>query len=505
MVAMGTQYGYRLIWEGSAPGPFESGWSIFAKLLLLNGMKASHIATQISITNQSVLKNFNLNFRYSEWIDFQRFSNALGVEQERLRSAFLDQLGFLVDIDTNGRSRLPGIKICRECLAKGYHCVLFEIGFIDRCPWHQIKLEKACSDCLQFVIQPNVGWKKEGSDAKKSKRDSDNWDTWSSRCGHIHFSNAKTSRSIQFSLLEQKIIAERCKQFLKWSMEVGKSAELSRVLFQYDYHDSDENWLHKHISAAESIAGPCPWPIGHTSSTVRSHIWTQTSSISKSVDDYRAPRQSDWDIVYRSIRRHIFKRYIRQHRICWNEMSSYSRIDALHLDSDTLCPVSLAYAAWRMASERFINIEAFKVGNLRHYPIRIIRLDHLGIEYSLKAHASLLYAQFFYIWEELLRFAGTCDFAIFLKYHFDMNDFAIISNVYHQANEWTVILPDYSRLQRLSFASCCGRLKKAAWMVFPGMASHWLNYEQITSNSDLFRVRLQSFRKRANYFYVSIG
>lgn len=490
-----------MIWSSCAPAPFESGWSLFAKLLLLNGMHANHITAQISVHNFPIPLGPALNFRTSEWIDFHRFSLALGVEQDRLRSAFLDQLGFPVKSEKDSWQSSPGIKICKKCLAKGYHCVLFELAFIHTCPWHGNELEEACSTCLRFVMYPSKANRNEVPSAKTSEQTTNDFITSSSKCGHIQFADTKFGRNQEFGLLELKIIAESCNRFLQWSREVGKNTEISRRLFQYEYQRVDEYWLQKHFAAAESIAGPCPWPIGLGGYSVRSHRWIHSPSREAAAEEYRAPRKSDWDVIYRSIRRLLFNRYVRQHRTCWNELSSYRRVEALSLDSETVCPVTLAFAAWRLATEQFISTEAFKIGSVKDHPIRIVRLDHRDVPHSLLAHASLLYAHFFYIWEKVLRLAETTDFAIHLSSHMDGGDFGIIPNALNKTSEWTVIIPDYQYMKRLSFVSCCGRAKNSAWMLRSDFNTHW----QESDRHVLFKAKHKGFTERASYVYINIG
>lgn len=39
------------------------------------------------------------------------------------------------------------LRDCSFCAAHGYHCALFQLPFIDRCPWHAAKLHTACPQC----------------------------------------------------------------------------------------------------------------------------------------------------------------------------------------------------------------------------------------------------------------------------------------------------------------------------------------------------------------------
>lgn len=44
------------------------------------------------------------------------------------------------------RHNLP-LRDCPLCAAHGYHCALFQLPFIDHCPWHATKLHTGCPQC----------------------------------------------------------------------------------------------------------------------------------------------------------------------------------------------------------------------------------------------------------------------------------------------------------------------------------------------------------------------
>ena len=44
------------------------------------------------------------------------------------------------------RNSLP-LRDCPLCAAHGYHCALFQLPFIDHCPWHAAKLHTGCPQC----------------------------------------------------------------------------------------------------------------------------------------------------------------------------------------------------------------------------------------------------------------------------------------------------------------------------------------------------------------------
>src|SRR5690606_30730951 len=103
----------------------------------LNALTPKIIANKIAVPECNKKHKTYLYFRNSNWINFEKFGQFLGVDPNRLRPGFLDTWG---EIETQ-YTRSSGIKHCNECLAKGYHNVFFELGFIDICPWHNKRLQ----------------------------------------------------------------------------------------------------------------------------------------------------------------------------------------------------------------------------------------------------------------------------------------------------------------------------------------------------------------------------
>src|SRR3546814_533023 len=82
----------RLTWDSHAPGPYESAWSVFLKVLTINRMTMLELETLIE--REPVPKNSGVhrNHLNGDWIDFDRYASLLGVTVERLKEGFLDQL-----------------------------------------------------------------------------------------------------------------------------------------------------------------------------------------------------------------------------------------------------------------------------------------------------------------------------------------------------------------------------------------------------------------------------
>src|SRR3546814_6589328 len=63
---------------------------------------------------------------------------------------------------------------------------------------------------------------------------------------------------------------------------------------------------------------------------------------------------------YRSMRRHLLKRYLQPHRECLRNLLSASRTESQCLHCKKVCIVALAFVVWQMSIEGVSNIEAFR-------------------------------------------------------------------------------------------------------------------------------------------------
>lgn len=513
---MADQLGSKLVWQDISPAPFESAWSIFAKLLALNAISPSRIRSMIADPTREDAKGHELDFRDSSWIDFDRFSNALGVNENRLRAAFLDQLGFENDGESGPKQWYrSGIKLCQECLKRGYHCVFFELGFVDICPWHHEALDVPCDSCCTTVFHSGIKKRRDKLHNLKATEIAKSQEM-SSTCGHIHFNNDRVGRLNGLSFVEENAIASRCAALLRWWRNVSKNPEIAAFLSQYSFGENKEIHLRAIFGAAELIAGECPWPIGISRGPVRTQRWVESEYVAVNPVGDLAPRASEWDVAYRSVRRHIFSRYVRHHRDCWNELTSYRRYDARKLDSDTCCPVALAYAVWRMHVERLRTIDALRSEKLRSHPIRAMTLDWPQAANSLEARASLAYAYFFRILEEIIRHIGVDSFAIsdsevqwthdFMTTLFAPDLDQSTTNI--GGGEWTLIFGDPKYLQRKAFACCCGRPKRKYWMISNQLQEYWTDIHWRYDSGygqPLFKLRKTDFgRRNASYEYICV-
>lgn len=385
----------KLIWQQAAPAPFESGWNVFAKLLLLNHMKPYQLASLIkSIDAEDSNK---LRFRSSDWIDLEQFAEMLSVNTNKLRVCFFDQLQIYIE-ESYSQLKGDGIKICPECLVKGYHCIFFELSFIDTCPWHHIALEQACADCLRAIYYKGLQFNPGKNHLKQNIQDDsiEELGEWKSPCNHLVFEVDIVCKLNQLSQEQELAINHACRLLYGWIKTAQTRLDLTANLFCYTKVDA--NNFEKLLNAAEKIAGKCPWPINQKRISVKWITYNNHQHQQRSENNSKESTTS-LDEVYGSIRRHIFNRYVRQHRVCHNSIINLKRDESLSLDTEKVCGVALAYNVWRLKIENFINIEALKYDLGTKQELATNNFYHPNIDITIEMQANLIYMQFFYFWE----------------------------------------------------------------------------------------------------------
>ncbi len=434
----------KLIWNGNYPDPYESGFNIFSKILQFNLIRPKTLAPLISKPGKIT---YHINFWIGDWIDFNKFSEIIGVDQICLKRGFLDQLGFLTP--NKYASNTSNIRQCQECLKYGYHCIFFELPFITHCPWHLTKLTNGCHQCVETIYNKGL--------TTISKHD--HLERFS-YCKHIRFVGDEPLFSNMFSDLQRDEIKSFCDDFLQWWVKVHENKMIAEFLSKNSYGLHTSSKLQKFLNAAENLAGECPWFIDHPRQKVRNHKW-----VYKPKDvlpfPYHVRRGSNIDAIYRSLKRFIFKKYLKPHKKCWNELSNISYEKAQLLDSKKSCTVALAYASWRLSIEEFINIEVFKSNRFSDKELQIFSIPSNFHIPSSAEISSLMYGYFFYIWDEINFGAKHSRFCIIKDQpNFNFSKFAIGNDGY----EWQILIPDPKKLIFKSLQICSKTVKFKNWM-----------------------------------------
>lgn len=346
---------YRLIWGDNGPAPFESGWSIFVKLVALNMELPSYVAEivrQHSSEMEPQSTTRDIVYWDSRWIDFRRFSYALGVDQNRLKNGFLGQLGF-----RDGHNAVS-VRHCPECIESQYHSVLFYLEVLTHCPWHGWELQecKVCatalrSGCKSAMLLRDLSLQSANNESV----------ICGLSCGHLSISLKKTKifRSPSPSLAA--LISDKTTSILAWWKSVlsaGGSAPLLSPMNTAIVYAGNYFSMQALLSGAESVAGKMPfkslWPTTDIG-------WIRWNDKGDKHYKLRQSPQKEIIGVYKQVRRHIYKRFMKAHKNCLNEVLHFDSHDQRAFRENGVCLMALAFIIWRMSHENAWNMQEFLI------------------------------------------------------------------------------------------------------------------------------------------------
>jgi|GEM_PF-967418 len=363
-----------LTWDPREPAPFESAWSIFLKILSINQITMQELARLIK---KEKFENSNNDLHLdSNWIDFKKFSNLIDVSETKLRNGFLDQNGF-----TPTRMSSPvkhKMRHCTECELLGYHSVLFDLPYLQECPWHGRKLTLPCKRCSSLICFER---------------------SWLSSqiqvCTECQASVSYYLLVPRKNLIDQRLRDEiygTCKEFIEWWSTVRKKTTdcpqftdgiVNQNETQFEGHDCVP-WQLGFAKQISPTKHRCKFSINEKPVILISWKCVIERTMDKQPN---SQRYYLWDEVgrsYKSMCRYIYKKYLRPHCSCIKHMQSLSRHESLFFQSDEVCLPALGFLIWRMSVERMCNIEGLECRKNRKFSLRLMLPDLWPYELSRK-------------------------------------------------------------------------------------------------------------------------
>ena len=174
----------RLTWHPGSVLPYASLWHTVQRVMSLNALRPKELlccaraSDQVSATQRvNLLYNeagANLSAAPIEALSMRSLAQALGEPEAVFTWAHLGRLPRSV------RSFIsPSIRVCRACLAAGYHSALYSLRLLQTCPIHGCELEDRCN-CGELFAGDQVVLH--------------HMNTGYCRCGHMGFFTRRTCR-----------------------------------------------------------------------------------------------------------------------------------------------------------------------------------------------------------------------------------------------------------------------------------------------------------------------
>lgn len=323
---------------------YESSWLIFVKALRINDISTRDFISLVAKKQkpQSTLANFD--WLHSHEFDVMALSNTLKLPLQTVENAFLDRLG-----DSPALRSPSAIRHCSECIKNFYHCSLFQLLWLTECPVHHIEL-KDCRECAKTFKDHKIQTLRGTSDY--------------SICEHLH-----PFMQVEFPV--HTLSDDDCARISAWgdslvtwfrrAKEINAEDDLLKLISSpLSYHDATNRFSYWRYLEGKVGVAPLAIPAPGYSVDKLSlnclnsdNVWTREASL------------RDVVACFKSLRRHLYKKFVRPHRRCINEFKHLDLRGYYSLDGHKRCSCALTYYSWLITTTNLYTMEDIKGDKFR--------------------------------------------------------------------------------------------------------------------------------------------
>lgn len=137
-------------WNPLWLNPFESAWSIIEKIKYANAISSRDFVGEFGTrdSNGRLINQRNSLLKFNG-VDLNLLNQSSGTNFNKHLEYYFDKMiGMFAHLDTNLLLRKQ-FTYCEECLSRGYHSLLHQFIFIDKCPYHLNNLTTNCNSCCK--------------------------------------------------------------------------------------------------------------------------------------------------------------------------------------------------------------------------------------------------------------------------------------------------------------------------------------------------------------------
>jgi hypothetical protein len=344
-------------WRKSWYSGSDSIYAVFAKFASLNRIKPRDLCELFVEPNDEGLRVRlvgkpyypKVDLRYSNHVRYGRLANILQLDAEQLRQGFVsEQFPNAVSLAS------PNLVWCPQCAESGYHAAAFQLNFYRRCPLHRRELRRSCIRCER----PLPYWLYPPSSAPFFV---------CPHCGHDHARRLRETR-INLALEDEaaNMFADHIElvRFLVSlptlvnAQKVAMGAPHLPIMISKADAFRRRAAFHQFVTdMLASVAARRGLPQGQLESQQPSAIYSERyMALPEITKNSRIKRDPDealqgGALIYRTMRRWLRRRVVRQHRACLAAAQNHLWWDLDGESTAALCPVAMAYVRWRMQWE----------------------------------------------------------------------------------------------------------------------------------------------------------
>lgn len=368
MAAFAAAKNPQLCWKPSETYKYESLWSLLNKICLWNCISISGLFSVLGHPkNKKVGGLHNLAQPDSTTMDAIQALTGMNREllNESVVSAYLGINDGALFTDYN-------LRFCPECIAHGFHTVIFQMGFVEKCPLHKELLLEACPRCKEEIpYKSRFGY--------------------SCFCGHRFWPSRSRRKNIKFST---QILSEGFKETIGWLKCKSKHDYLLEATIASGALGHVDNlatyWANMYV---EKIIPTSFHATIDYIYTKHEHIQPyKKMNYEKTISaDYRYISSTDnteLTRIYQDAEKHIREVFLKEHQDCINNARHGFVPNIFSLYSGNLkCAYTKTYLLWRLYWE------AENHPNKLGFPISpdIIKhtISHYAYQYRIELHQDI--------------------------------------------------------------------------------------------------------------------
>lgn len=348
-----TAWSWRKSWYSGS----DSIYAVFAKFASLNRIKPRDICELFVEPHDAAARRKligrptypKVDLRYPEHVRYGRLANILKLDAEQLRQGFV-----AAQFPNAATMASPVLVWCAQCAEKGYHSASFQLNFYRQCPLHRRELRRSCTRCgrplpywlypptsAAFFVCPNC----QHDHAPKLRETRINLalddEDANKFADHIELVRFVVS-------LPTLVNAQKAAMGAPHEPIVISKADAFRR--RADFHQ----FVTEMLSSVAARRRPAQGQLEcKPASAVYCEHFMDLPEIMKNSRIKRNPDEAlkSAELVYRTVRRWLRRRVVREHRGCLAAAQKHLWWDLDGERTAAFCPVAMAFLRWRMQWE----------------------------------------------------------------------------------------------------------------------------------------------------------
>lgn len=295
---------------------FESAWGVHVRVLLINNISLAQYYQFIG-WNSGGKSLYQVDWYDSSQFNLGLFSHALGMSEETASTAFLDTV-----FASTSHSSADDIRHCPECIKHLYHSTWFLFPWLEKCPVHGLAL-KSCKRCSSILTPVGI-----------ANLQSDTY-----LCAHL---GPYRDEKFPQPQLDQELTLKWDRWSRRMSGWIGRASKVSRLELLYVARAPATHWSSKprflYWRYLETLVGQSPIKIDFPKVLVgRVEFSAQGTD--------RSDGYANLVASAKALRRHFFRRYVKKHKKCLNQIKRYGANSCSALLGERRCSCVLGYYA----------------------------------------------------------------------------------------------------------------------------------------------------------------